>query len=147
MLLVHHFDGFFGFLNWFFKAFLLNSYKNLRAQFGLYRKREGAHKVSSREVKDFDEILALAPINTFRFFLWYCLLLLIYVWTFSKHCVTIIIVSSNDFNSHHSLCNLAILPIHSKNKPFETKAMKIKSHICRELLHVLLHQIIHAKEH
>ena len=41
MLLVHRFDGFFCFLNWFFKAFVLNWLKNLRAQFGLYGKRAG----------------------------------------------------------------------------------------------------------
>ena len=29
------------FVNWFFKAFLLNWFKNLRAQFGLYQKRAG----------------------------------------------------------------------------------------------------------
>ena len=39
MLLIHCFNGFFPFLNWFFKAFLLNWLTNLRAQFGLYRKR------------------------------------------------------------------------------------------------------------
>ena len=37
----HRFDGFFRFFNWFFKAFLLNRFKNLRAQFGLYQKRAG----------------------------------------------------------------------------------------------------------
>ena len=41
MLLVHRFDRFFHFLNRFFKAFLLNWFKNLRAQFGLHRKRAG----------------------------------------------------------------------------------------------------------
>ena len=41
MLLVHRFDGFFRFLNWFFKAFLVSWFKNLRAQFGLYRTRAG----------------------------------------------------------------------------------------------------------
>ena len=39
MLLVHRFDGFFRFLNLFSKAVLLNWFKNLRAQFELYRKR------------------------------------------------------------------------------------------------------------
>ena len=41
MLLVHCFNGFFCFLNWYFKVFVLNWCKNLRAQFGLYRKRAG----------------------------------------------------------------------------------------------------------
>ena len=41
LLLVHRFNGFFRFLNWFFKALLLNWFKNLRAQFGLNRKRAG----------------------------------------------------------------------------------------------------------
>ena len=41
MLLLHRFDGFFCFLNWFFKAFLLNWSKNLREQFRLYQKRAG----------------------------------------------------------------------------------------------------------
>ena len=40
-LLVHSFDGIFRFLNRFFKAFLINWSKNLRAQFGLSRKRAG----------------------------------------------------------------------------------------------------------
>ena len=40
MLLVHYFDGFFRF-KLIFKAFLLNWFKNLRAQFGLCRKRAG----------------------------------------------------------------------------------------------------------
>ena len=39
MLLVHCFNGFFCFLNWFLKVFFLNWFKNLRAQCGLYRKR------------------------------------------------------------------------------------------------------------
>ena len=38
ILLVHCFDGFFCFLNWFFKVFLLNWLK-LRAQFRVYRSR------------------------------------------------------------------------------------------------------------
>ena len=42
MLLVDRFDRFFCFLNWLFKAFLLNWLKNLRAQFGLYRKGQGS---------------------------------------------------------------------------------------------------------
>ena len=41
MLLVHHFYGFFRFLNWVFKAFLLNRFKNLTAHFRLYRKWVG----------------------------------------------------------------------------------------------------------
>ena len=41
ILLVHGFVGFFCFLNWFFKAFLLNWFKNLKAQFGLFQKRAG----------------------------------------------------------------------------------------------------------
>ena len=41
MLLVHCFDGFFRFLNRFLIAFLLNWLKNLRVQFGLYRKKAG----------------------------------------------------------------------------------------------------------
>ena len=41
MLLVHCFVGFFCFLNLFFKAFLLNWSKNLRAQFGLSQKMVG----------------------------------------------------------------------------------------------------------
>ena len=41
ILLVHCFDEFIRFLDWFFKAFLLNWFKNLRAQYGLYWKRAG----------------------------------------------------------------------------------------------------------
>ena len=41
MLLEHRFDGFFRFLNLFFKALLLNWFKNLRVQIGLYQKRAG----------------------------------------------------------------------------------------------------------
>ena len=41
MLLERRFDGFFRFLNLFFKAPLLNWFKNLRAQIGLYQKRAG----------------------------------------------------------------------------------------------------------
>ena len=41
ILLVDRFDVFFRFWNWFFKVFLLNWLKNLRAQFGLYQKKTG----------------------------------------------------------------------------------------------------------
>ena len=41
MLLLHPFDEFFCFLNWFFKVFLLKWFRNLKAEFGLYRKRAG----------------------------------------------------------------------------------------------------------
>ena len=39
ILLVHRFDEFFCFLNWFLKSFLLNWFKNLRAHFGLHLKK------------------------------------------------------------------------------------------------------------
>ena len=41
MLLVHRFDGFFRFLICVFKVFLLNRFKNLKAQLELYQKRAG----------------------------------------------------------------------------------------------------------
>ena len=40
VLLVHCFGGFFRFLNWFFKTFLLNLFKNLRAQLDCIEKGE-----------------------------------------------------------------------------------------------------------
>ena len=39
MLLLHHFDGIFRFLYWFFKGFFLNWSKNLWAEFEFLRKR------------------------------------------------------------------------------------------------------------